>query len=235
MKRLLSALLTAVAFTSSAFAIVGGPWDAGVPGNPNKVNPANINGTYQGTIKGSNITGVMTFQTSGSNGIAFSGTTGVPTGTTQVQGAAVMFFEGTTAFSTMSVAIDLGGRKLAGVLSGGSTAGNIIPVIAPPRSTFLYWQLTNNFSFNGYFNANLSKNWVSNSFSGNGNLVVTKFDPALYNSAAVINPNVNPSNYIAAVATPIKVSGVKTSDTAMPLWTTFTGGGGLPTATSISR
>ena len=171
--------------------------------------------------------------TSGTNAAALSyGTSSV----SQIQGAAIIFTEGATAFSEMSVAVDLGSRKLSGVMSGASMSANTISVMAPANSIYLYWQLTNNFSFNGAFNASLSKNWADNSFTGKGSLVITKFDPALYNQAAVgTSANVNPSNYVSSIPTSIKVRGVKTSDSTAPLWTTFNSTASAPTAVPIAR
>jgi hypothetical protein len=227
MKRFLLALLSSFALAVPAFAIVGGPWDGNIPGNPNPVNPSDVNGTYQGTIKGKNLAGVMRFSSTDSGQVIISSTTTrvdwapdrlhyttvdvVTTKTLSATGFATFFFEGKSGQATLDTAIDLGGRKLAGVING--AASRSLPVTLERPFDGFQWTLTDNAYFNGAFSAKFSS-WASNSFSGKGSLVVTKFDYIGFWQDLVLNPaTANPRDHIVTFQPmTIKVKGVKTSD-----------------------
>ncbi|MCX6966472.1 MAG: hypothetical protein NTZ46_01610 [Verrucomicrobia bacterium] len=225
MKRLLSALLTALFFASPAFALVGGPWDANVPGNPNPVNPSNADGAFQGTIKGQNLAGIIRFGTSTSAQIATPGFwtyTVTGTGTNQVitevytpgtsAGAASIFYGGGISLANVDATIDLGARQIAGVIDGASTRAAILMVTAPLKASPNHWTVTNNISFSGEFTAKLCKNLAQNSFSGTGTLSITAFDLAGFNADAATSATADPSNHIVTTPVSIKVSGVRTSN-----------------------
>lgn len=212
MKKLLLTLLSSVVIASPAFALVGGPWDSNIPGNPNTVNPSNINGTYQGTIKGTNLSGVMMFGTSTKGAVV--------TGTNTVPGFAIAFFEGTTALAAIDVVVDLGARRLSGVVDygvgsrGGSTSPVSITLVRPATATSaeVEWEVIDNIFFNGYFNAKLSKSWANNSFKGTGFLLVKKVDFDGFYRQLITDPT-TATPQIVTTPLSIKVAGVKTSDT----------------------
>lgn len=232
MKRLLLALLTALVFASPAFAIVGGPWDNSIPGNVVPVNPSNIEGTYQGTLKGKNIAGVMRFSSSDSGQVIVSttivtptlyntitgaivSTTTVNTHTVTASGFADFFFEGKTGNATVSTSIDLGGRKVAGLIEGAGNRG--VPTILTRPATATAWRLTDSIYFNGTFSAKFAPQWAKNRFSGKGTLTATKFDFEGWNADVVSNPSsADPENHIITAFVPVSISGVKTSDTPAP-------------------
>lgn len=224
MKKTLLALMGAVLFALPAFALVGGPWDNNIPGNPTLVNPANVNGTYQGTIKGKNLAGVIRF-TSSTNGqvvitsttwtIVISGSTSiyVPEVTTQIfstTGYASIFFEGKSGQAVLDTVIDLGGRKISGLING--MANRPVPVILSRPSDGQTWTLTDSAYFNGAFSANFAT-WATNSFKGKGTLNITKFDYIGFWQDLILNPaTANPQNHIVDTTMPIKIAGVKTTD-----------------------
>ena len=242
MKRFLIALLSAVLFaTPAAFAISGGPWDGNIPGNPVTVNPSNINGSYQGTLKGTNLTGIMRFTTSSSGQVTVTTTTSqvvtiggsnpaiftIPVVTTQVvsaTGYVNFFFEGTSGQAIVDTAVDLGARKISGLLQGAGSRGVTQTIYTTPPSPAITgtsitpghgWTVANNIYFNGYFNGKLSRDWVDNSFSGKGKITVTKVDLAGYYAAVNNDPTSSPQTVPQIVTTSpmsIKVSGVKTTD-----------------------
>ena len=242
MKRLTLAVLSALVLASPAFAIVGGPWDGNVPGNPTPVNPSNANGTFQGTISGKNIIGIMRVGTSSAGTAAVPGvtiTTGTGAARTTVTtagtatGSATIFIEGSTAIANVDAVIDLSGRKLSAVMDGASTRAPQIAVTNPTFTLVLTgtdknglptlqtvtapgsWVVTDNVSFSGAFDANLSKNWSANTFSGKGFVSVSRFDIAAYNADLVKNPtSARPEGHIASHDVKIKVTGSKTSNTS---------------------
>lgn len=231
MKRFLLALLASFALAMPAFAIVGGPWDNNIPGALFPVNPSNINGTYQGTLKGKNLAGVMRFTSSSSGQVVVSSTTQqvvwardnlhftivdvVTTQTLSTTGYASFFFEGKSGQATVDTAIDLGGRKIAGVINGAGSRS--VPVTLERPSDGTTWTLTDNVFFNGAFSAKFGS-WASNSFSGKGNVTVTKFDFIGFWQDLVANPTTaDASNHIVTVPMSVKVAGVKTSDSIATL------------------
>ena len=138
MKNFLLALASALIVATPAFAIVGGPWDGNIPGNPTPVNPSSANGTYQGTIKGTNIAGIMMFGTGATSGAnntttfnetynsttsSWSGSytnaspaTGL--GSSDSEGRCLIFVNGYSVYGQMTAVIDMVGRQIAGVLEG---------------------------------------------------------------------------------------------------------------------
>ena len=221
MKRFLAAALSLAFAASSAFALVGGPNDANIFGNANPVNPSNANGTYQGTIKGKNISGITVFGTStaGTSGTAGTTTTIVSgTGANRTvttistpstsQGYAIIYIEGKIAAAQLAAILDIGSRNLSGVMEGAGASG-VTPILTNPAGTS--FSVTDAVYFTGEFNAKLSKSWAANSYSGKGTLMVTKVDISGFNQAVLTNSNAVPQ--IVTVPTSIKVSGVKTSNT----------------------
>ena len=137
MKKFALALLSALVLASPAFAIVGGPWDGNIPGNPNKVDPSNIAGTWQGVISGTNITGIMMFGTASSSTISnvsttsstwdwwsgtwissSSATTATGLGTSDSEGRCLVFADGYAVLGQMSAVADLQQSSLSGVIQG---------------------------------------------------------------------------------------------------------------------
>jgi len=117
-----------------------------------------VDGTYQASARGSNLSGVISFTYSG----------GV-----QTNGAWVVFYEGQVFFGPDTVAINDG--SIAGVLetsfatpvgSVNSTATNNGAGISSSSSTTVVFQT----GVSGYFNADLDNNSPTGSFSGNGEL-----------------------------------------------------------------
>jgi len=224
MKRLILALLSVLAIATPAFAIVGGPWDGNVPGNPNKVNPANINGTYQGTIRGTNLVGITRFGTSAAGTPAASGTaatTGTASSAT-IGGYAVAFVEGTIALAQIDVTTDLGARQISGIIEGGSTQGYVMTLSRPATTTtaIAYWDITQSAYFTGFFTANLSSSWSNNSYKGNGWLLMKKVDITGFIKDLSTYPTTAEPK-IVTVPVPIKLSGVKTTDTSYSYSGTF--------------
>ena len=142
MKRLLFPVLSTVLFTSPAFAIMGGPWDAGVPGNATKANPSSAAGTYQGTIKGKNISGIVMFGTGPTSAVSNTSTTSANynwftgaftqsttaslasgLGTSDSEGRCFVFVNGYSVYGQMSTVIDMMGRSITGVLEGSKSKG----------------------------------------------------------------------------------------------------------------
>jgi len=217
MKRLFLALLSASFCASSAFAIVGGPWDSNIPGNPTPVNPSDINGTYTATIKGKNLAGVIRFSSAsiGTFSLTASGSTAIIS-EMNVTGSGTFFFEGTSGAASVDTVIDLGGRKIAGVINGASTSLLPVILVRPPTATtpLTEWTVLNNIYFNGAFSARFSNNWATNSFSGKGTVAASKFDFAGFNTDLAANPaTADPNNHLVVVPVPIKIAGVKASDT----------------------
>jgi len=208
MKKTLFALMGAVLFALPAFALVGGPWDNNIPGNPFLVNPANVDGTYQGTIKGKNLSGVMRFISVVNKGrVVYSDSDAV---NIAASGIASFFFEGRVGMSVMDVIVDVGGRKLAGVVEGSAIRGVEVRLIRPADDQT--WTLKDNAYFNGAFSAKF-KSWPSTNFNGKGSLTVTKFDYIGFWQDLVSNPTTAvPYNHIVTVPMSIKVAGTKVSD-----------------------
>ena len=141
MKNFLLALASALIVATPALAIVGGPWDGNVAGNPTPVNPSSANGTYQGTIKGTNIAGIMMFGTGATSGAnntttfnetynsttsSWSGSytnaspaTGL--GSSDSEGRCLIFVNGYSVYGQMTAVVDMVGRQIAGVLEGSVT------------------------------------------------------------------------------------------------------------------
>jgi hypothetical protein len=225
MKRFLAVVALSFSLAaSSAFALVGGPDDANIFGNANPVNPSNVNGTYQGTIKGKNISGLTVFGTSTAGTSAQAGytqtiTTGTGSGArtttytypTTVQGYAIVYIEGKIASADLAVILDLGGRTLSGVMEGAGSRA--IPLMLVNTTLNEYWNVTDAVYFTGDFSAKLSKSWAANSYSGKGTLQVTKVDLNGFYQALATNP-ATAAPQIVNVPTSIKVSGVKTSNTS---------------------
>lgn len=224
----LAATLLTLAATS-AFALVGGPWDSNIYGNPNKVDPSNYDGTYQGTVKGKNLSGLFAFGTStagtsGESGYSETVVSGTGNNRTEitytypgtVQGYAVVYLEGKVAYAYLSVVQDLGSRKLSGVMQGaGAPASGSIVVSNGTTS----WTVVDAVTFTGTWDAKLSKSWALNSFTGKGSLQVTKVDLATFYSTLLTNPSAAVPQ-IVNVSTSIKVAGVKTSGTANSYYVT---------------
>ncbi|MEI8233283.1 MAG: hypothetical protein WCH57_01205 [Verrucomicrobiota bacterium] len=232
MKRFLAAALALSLAASSAFALVGGPHDANIFGNANTVNPSNINGTYQGTIKGKNISGITVFGTSTAGTSGTAGTTTIiltgsgnsynetmTTTPSTSQGYAVVYIEGKIATADLAAVVDLGARNLSGVIEGAGARSFPLTLINPSyvgaTGTGASFSVHDSVYFTGNFSAKLSKSWASNSYSGKGTLMVTKVDINGFNQA-VANPltSATASPQIVTVPTSIKVAGVKTSNTA---------------------
>ena len=229
MKRFFFAFLLAVLFAAPVFA--SGPW-----GYNNSVNPLNINGSYQGSIKGKNLLGTMRFTSSSSGQITVTSTnyvtiysgstprlpigvvTEVVTQVLSATGYANIFLQGNTAQASLDTAVDLKARSIAGLITGGVTGSQTLsnPSYDPSGSgtpTATTWTVANSMYFTGNFDGNFSKNWTANSFSAKGSLAVTQVDIAdfyknLVNSTtkATAAPSITQSNVS------IKVSGVKTTD-----------------------
>lgn len=221
MKKLPALLFFALTFTIPAFALSGGPWDGNVPGNPILINPANINGTYQGTVKGHNISGITVFSNSsvGTTGTAGSTTT-IVTGTganrtittitspSTTQGYAVVFIEGKVATAELLATVDLSGRKISAIMEGSGLRG--IPMTlsnAAGRS----WSVIDSVLFNGTFTAKLAEDWPANSYRGKGKLVVTKVDLEGFARDLATKPAGSVPQVVTRPTT-VKFSGVKTTD-----------------------
>ncbi|MDD5349972.1 MAG: hypothetical protein PHQ12_07160 [Chthoniobacteraceae bacterium] len=228
MKRFLavSALTLSIA-ASSAFALVGGPWDANVYGNANPVDPSNVNGVYQGSVKGKNISGVTAFAsstigTTGQAGYTETVTTG--TGNNQhtvtttfastVQGYAAIYIEGKLTYASLVVSVDLGARKISGVMEGAGSRAIPLVLHSPLHS----WNVTDSAYFTGNFNAKLSSRWAANSYSGKGTLMITKVDLDGFYRAVLTSP-ASATPQIVTEATSIKLDGVKTSNSATTSYT----------------
>ena len=231
MKRSFFAFLLAVLFAAPVFA--SGPW-----GYNNSVNPLNINGSYQGSIKGKNLLGTMRFTSSSSGQVAITSTnyvtvyssgTGVhlPIGVvteivTQVlsaTGYANIFLQGNTAQASLDTAVDLKARAVTGLITGGVTGSQTLT----RPSDGANWTVTNSMYFTGNFDGNFSKNWTANSFSAKGSLAVTQVDIASFYANLISNPSTAAPS-ITQKNVSIKVSGVKTTDaiTAYTPATAFT-------------
>lgn len=138
MKRFALALLPLLAFSSPAFALVGGPFDQNTFGGNS--NPPS--GTYQGILSGDDIAGVMIFGTSSTSASAVTqtnissstvsnGVTGQSSLSTTQQTASglqtsgnegrVAIFDakdGVVVIGEMSAVIDIAGRSISGVMEG---------------------------------------------------------------------------------------------------------------------
>jgi hypothetical protein len=236
MNKFVAPLCVALFSASSAFALVGGPWDGNVPGNTTVLNPSSIDGTYQGTVKGTNISGIMVFATTTAGTSGTAGTTTTVTNTTTTttttsttrdttttttttpsttQGYALIYLEGKITTSEVIASIDLGGRKVFGVLEGAGLRALPLTLTRPATSTTAAasWSVTDSAYFTGTFSAKLSDDWASNSYKGKGTLMVTKVDLSGFAQQLIANPT-TATPQIVTVPTSVKVSGVKTSDTA---------------------
>lgn len=228
MKKFVLALLSALVFVSPAFATVGGPWSGNIVGNTVSVNPSNINGTYQGTIKGKNLTGLMHFTSTDNGQVVTSSTTFLVVGTgsnatlvpnvtttvSSANGFASIYYQGSLGQATLDTAIDLGARKITGFIDGNTARGVAQVIVRPATSTSAAaaWSIGNNTVFIGEYAGNLSKQWAANNFTGKGYLMVTRVDLDAFNADLVNNPTTaNP--HITTAPVSIKVSGVKTTDT----------------------
>ena len=229
MKRLALTLLSAVVLASPAFALVGGPWDANIPGNPTPIDPSSIDGTYQGTIKGANLAGIMVFATT-SKGTTASApiTQTVITGTgsqqvsvttafpATVQGYAGIFFEGKIAFAKVDSVVDLGSRKISGIIQGGGQSAVSRTLTRPATATTpeTKWTIsTDSVVFYGNFDAKLSSSWSENSYKGKGFLLAKRVDIQGFFNQLITNPT-TAAPQIVTLPVPIKVAGVKTSSTS---------------------
>ena len=137
MKKILFALLSVVLSAPSVFALAGGPWDAGVPGNATKVSANDPNGTYQGTIRGKNILGILRVGTAASASSALPGywanniwadridSTAKGSARTDTAGSAagtaIIFMEGYNVLANVDAVADLAGRTFTGVMDGATT------------------------------------------------------------------------------------------------------------------
>jgi len=235
MKNFMFAMLLAVLFAAPAFA--SGPWGAN-----GKTNPLNPNGTYMGSITGKNITGSMRFASTTSGQITvtstnyyteivYTGTGATSTRSTVLvpyvtsrsvtaSGFADIFIQGSAGNACLDTAVDIYGRTVSCLITGGVTGSQTLTRPTDGAN----WTAANSMYFSGGFNGSLSKNWAANSFTGKGSLTVTQVDfagfyAALANpaTAATAVPQITPPTTIS-----IKVSGVKTSDTATPYTPTDT-------------
>jgi len=247
MKKFVLALLSALVFVSPAFATVGGPWSGGIPGNTTTVNPSNPLGTFQGTIKGKNFTGLMTF-VSGTNGgqVVVSSSTArtnwsgfslsgsnvsvatidallyiVTTKTVDTTGFGSFFFEGKSGSINLNCLVDTGSRSITGMVEGAGSRAQSLILWKPATSTtpLTMYTVDDELYMDGTFSAKLSSNWAANSFSGKGYLAVTKFDAAAAQADLNANSSLPVIDHIVTVPLAIKVSGLKTSDSVPSTFT----------------
>jgi hypothetical protein len=221
MKRFLLTLLSSLALAVPAFALVGGPWDNNIPGNTSTIDPTSFNGTYQGTIKGKNLAGVLIFGTS-TVGTSVSGTATTTGSSVNVQGYSVAYFEGAIAIASVDVVADLAGRKLSGVVEGAGSRILSQTLVRPATSTTAEaaWEVYNNIYFTGYFGAKFADGWANTKFTGKGFLLVKKIDFDGFYQQLLTNPTTATPQIVTAPVT-IKVAGVKSSDTATSYKVTF--------------
>ncbi len=112
MKRIALSLLAVLALGAPAKAIVGGPFDNNLFYSPT------VDGTFQGTLSGKNISAVMVFSVGASAPI--SSTTGSTDARFPNVGKMVSFYRGGTALSYMDAVADGNSRNIAAVITGES-------------------------------------------------------------------------------------------------------------------
>ena len=244
MKKFALAVLPALILASPAFALVGGPWDNNIPGGTQN----EASGTYQATITGTDLSGVMIFGTSatsnagaGSSAAKNSLTGSIAAGlqTSGNEGRVAIFVAGTLVIGEMSAVVDLPGKSISGTLDASrlrsvetltKDTGALKPI------TYTYYDVV---TASGSFTSKFVQTFPNIVFSGKGKVAVSDpqgvievditatVDDTGSTGSQTTSLRPNPLKYDV----PIRVHGVKTSNIAP----TFTGSVVVQSATVTSN
>ena len=209
MKRLVASVLP-LFLSSSAFAIVGGPFGNNTFQGRSGVD--NSAGTYQATLSGQDVSGVVIFGTSDSS--RATGGSGGGLSSSGSEGRALIFTNGHAVLSQVSSAVNLGGRNISGVISGSKrTSQYPITRTEEPIGNFT---VTDVLVVTGFFKAKIRQTFPTYGFEGKGTLNIKvpdasrSFEVRIDGDAAAIVPSYNPNS---GEDVRITISGVKTSNT----------------------
>jgi hypothetical protein len=191
--------LAAIASVTPAFGWAGGPW-----GNdsPDQTSGA---GTYQASISGTNLLGVVFF--------------GVGT-TTESAGRFAVFHEGSVHMGVVSAVVDVPSRSVNGVLLGiaalpGDTDSASVSIESDGSSVTQDQDLTLRTGAEGAFDANIKTQFPTLIFGGDG-LLTTIASPVVLTSTLDIDTDGDgvddeTINTFSRVSTPFQIRGSRTS------------------------
>ena len=199
MKRIAIALLPAfLLYASPAYAWTGGPWDHNIAGGQ-----STLNGTFQGVISGTNITGIMIFgigstsssgSTTGSTTSTASSTTTSTTtaavasglGSSGNEGRVALFIDGVLVIGQLSATMNTSAKTIAGVFESSRTLtvttitkAGLSQATTNAGTTGMATTADSTYTFTGVetasgaFTGNLDKTYPDITFSASGSVTVT--------------------------------------------------------------
>ena len=191
MKRTAFALLPAfLLYASPAYAWVGGPWDHNIAGGSSVYN-----GTFQGVVSGTNVTGIMIFgvgSTSSSSSSSASTTTtnngstsstvsnALGLGSSGNEGRIALFLDGTLVIGQLSATMNTSSKTIAGVFESSreTTVTKITKkntsVGTNTSSADTQFTFTGVETAAGSFSGILDKTYPDITFAASGKITVTK-------------------------------------------------------------